>query len=93
MKKKNSKLVKKKKTAVEDKDVLDKLLLQYKNVLSYSSSRVSRLLDLLSRDSTKKLPKEKKERLIKRHLAAEEELSFAMSTVDRVEDELSNEKK
>lgn len=106
--KKNNKFRKKKKSnakvdnekdksrTLNSKENLRSILDQYQNILNYSAARSSRLFNLLSRDSTKKLSKEKKERLIKRHLSAEEELSFAMSTVDQAEfmiSQLIDEKK
>lgn len=80
---------KKEKDEKESKEKLELLLLQYKDVLQYSSSRLDRLIDLLSRPSSKKWSKEKREKMIKRHLIASDEASFALSTVDQVEFRLS----
>ncbi|MBM3194338.1 MAG: hypothetical protein FJZ60_01080 [Chlamydiae bacterium] len=73
----------------ESREVLESLLLQYKDVLQYSSSRLDRLIDLLSRSSAKKWSAKKKEKMIKRHLAAADESSFALSTIDQAEFRLS----
>lgn len=73
----------------ESREALEALLLQYKESLLYSNSRLNRLIDLLSRSSAKKWSTKKKEKMIKRHLVATDESSFALSTVDQVEFRLS----
>lgn len=76
---------KKTKESSETKENLEKILSEHKDILQYSSSRVERLLDLLSRPSAKKWSAKKKEKMIKRHLTAEEQSSFALLTVDQAQ--------
>jgi len=78
-----------KKELIETKENLMQLLEKYKDILDYSSSRLNRILELLSRPSSKKWSNEKKEKMVRRHLVAAEDSSFAFSTVDQIDFRLS----
>lgn len=74
---------KKEKSQTESKEKLENLLATYTVSFNYFSSRLDRLKKLLLRNSTKKLSKEKRERLIRRCLTAEEEHQFSSTVVDQ----------
>lgn len=78
-----------KKEKKESKENLEEILSSYKNTFQYSSVRMERLDDLLSRDSSKKWSKKKKEKMIRRFLAAKEDTNISSSVVDQVEFRMS----
>ena len=89
MKKQKKRKIEKRKNETETKEKLEELLSSYSASFQYSSSRVERLNELLSRNSSKKWSKKKKEKMLRRHSIAEEETSFSSNVVDQVEFRMS----
>jgi len=88
-KKEDSKKKKSDQETDESKEKLTQLFEKYKEVFKYSSLRLDRLSKLLSRSSAKKWSNEKRKKMIRRHLIATEDSSFAFSTIDQIEFRLS----
>lgn len=93
LRKKHQKNIKKnieKKTKnVETPENLARMLVQYKRIFVDMTFKVSRLQDLLSRPSAKKLSKDKLDKLQRKYEQSTEELKFSESAIDSIEFRLS----